>query len=84
VHPSNPFKLTIEVLDFAGNSSVPAHVVPATTVLVVVDGSLVITSGGASKTYDIGEEVTLPAGSPVAITNPGTTLATAVATQLGG
>jgi len=83
-HPSSPFQMTMEVLDFAGNSAVPAHTVPATTLLVVVDGSLSVTTGGASKTYNIGEEVTLPAGSSVVITNSGSTQATAVVSQLGG
>jgi quercetin dioxygenase-like cupin family protein len=82
-HPSNPFDMTMEVLDFAGNLSVPAHVVPATTLLVVVDGSLAVTMNGSSKTYEIGEEVTIPPGASVALANPSSYQTTAVATQLG-
>ena len=82
-HPSNPFAMTMEVLDFAANQSVPAHVVPATTLLVIVDGSLAVTMNGSSKTYEIGEELTIPAGASLAAANPNSYQATAVATQLG-
>jgi len=82
-HPANPFPMTMEVLDFAGNSSVPAHAVTATTLVVVVDGSLTATMGGASKTYGIGDEITVPPGVPIAVSNPNAYQATVVATRLG-
>jgi len=82
-HPSNPFDMTMEVLDFAGNLSVPAHTVPATTLIVIVDGNLAVTMNGSSKTYGIGDELTVPAGASIAATNPNSYLATAVVSQLG-
>jgi hypothetical protein len=62
---------------------VPAHTVPATTLLVIVDSNLAVTMDGSSKTYGIGDELTVPAGASIAATNPNSYQATAVVSQLG-
>ncbi len=50
-HPANPFKMTMEVLDFPAGLTVPPHTAGGTALFVVFDGRLSVTANGGTKTY---------------------------------
>ncbi|MBC5809482.1 MAG: cupin domain-containing protein [Candidatus Eremiobacteraeota bacterium] len=82
-HPANPFKMTMEVLDFAAGSQVPSHVPPGAMLGVVVDGRLTVTQNGTTKTYDTGQGIQVDAGTSVSMApadgQPASVVVTAIA-----
>ena len=80
--PAEPYEVAHAVLDFAPGAQTPLHTHPGQVVVTVLEGELTFTTGGAEKTYQVGESfVELPEVVGQA-RNAGTTRTTVLATYL--
>jgi quercetin dioxygenase-like cupin family protein len=80
--PGDPYEVAQVVLDFAPGAQTPAHTHPGQVFVTVLDGAITLRTGGAEKTYQVGESFVEQPEVAVQARNAGTTKATVLATYL--
>ena len=80
--PRDPYEVAQSVLDFAPGAQTPAHTHPGQVFVTVLEGAITFRTGGAEKTYQVGESFVEQPEVAVQARNAGAVKATVLATYL--
>lgn len=80
--PGAPYEVAQVVLDFAPGAQTPAHTHPGQVFVTVLEGAVTFRTGGAERTYQVGESFVERPGVVGQARNAGTVPASVLATYL--